>query len=153
MIQGLAQTVERENPDFILFVGDREECIAATIVGNYMDVLVAHIGGGDPVYGNADDPIRFAGSKLAHIHFVTAKPYAENLKKIGEEDFRIFFVGNPAYENIANTKSVSLESISQFLDFNILAGRYIVLLKHPLSSEKENSYEQMKLTLQNRKKH
>ncbi len=148
LIQALAQTVEREDPDLILFVGDREECIAATVVGNYMDVLVAHIGGGDPVYGNADDPIRFAGSKLAHIHLVTAKPYAENLKRIGEEEFRIFFVGNPAYANIANTPRVPLEDISQFLDFDISDSRYVVLLKHPLSSEKESAYEQMKVTLQ-----
>lgn len=147
LIQGLAQTVERECPDFLLVVGDREECIATTVVGNYMDVLVAHIGGGDPVYGNADDPIRFAGSKLAHIHFATAKPYAENLKRIGEEEFRVFFVGNPAYANIINTPHISLKDISQFLDFDISDKRYIVLLKHPLSSEKDSAYEQMKKTL------
>ena len=78
----LSQTVERENPDILLVLGDREESIATAIVGNYMDVLVAHIGGGDPVYGNADDPIRIAVSKIAHFHFTTAKPYAQNLKKI-----------------------------------------------------------------------
>jgi len=148
LIQGLAQTVEREEPDFLLFVGDREECIAATIVGNYMDVLVAHIGGGDPVYGNADDPIRFAASKLAQIHFVTAKSYAENLKKIGEEEFRIFFIGNPAYANIVNTEQISLEEASKMLNFDITDGRYIALLKHPLSSEKESTYKQMNITLQ-----
>ena len=147
LIQGLAQTVERECPDFLLVVGDREECIATTIVGNYMDVLVAHIGGGDPVYGNADDPIRFAGSKLAHIHFVTAKSYAENLKKIGEEEFRVFFVGNPAYANIVSTPHIPLIDICQFLDFDISDKRYIVLLQHPLSSEKQNAYEQMIMTL------
>jgi len=147
LIQALAQTVERENPDFLLFVGDREECIATTVVGNYMDVLVAHIGGGDAVYGNADDPIRFAGSKLAHIHFVTAKPYAENLKRIGEEEFRIFFVGNPAYANIVNTERILLEDISRFLDFDISDKRFIVLLKHPLSSEKKSAYGQMKTIL------
>jgi GDP/UDP-N,N'-diacetylbacillosamine 2-epimerase (hydrolysing) len=148
LIQALAQTVERINPDFILFVGDREECIAATVVGNYMGTLVAHIGGGDPVFGNADDPIRFAASKLANIHFVTAKPYVENLKRIGEEEFRIFFVGNPAYANIVNTEKVSLNEASKFLNFDITDGRYIVLLKHPLSSEKEDTYRQMKITLQ-----
>ena len=45
LTQALSRTVERENPDFILVVGDREESIAAAIVGNYMNVLVAHIGG------------------------------------------------------------------------------------------------------------
>ena len=30
-----------------------------------MEKIVVHIGGGDTVYGNADDPMRFAVSKLA----------------------------------------------------------------------------------------
>lgn len=148
LTQALCQTVEREQPDFLLVVGDREESIATAVVGNYMDILVAHIGGGDPVYGNADDPIRFAVSKLAHIHFVTSRSYAENLKRIGEEEFRIFFAGNPAYANIANTDRISLEEVSSILNFDISDNRYVVLLKHPLSSEKESAYKQMKITLQ-----
>ena len=68
LIQGLTQTVERTDPDFLLVLGDREESIATAIVGNYMEKLVVHIGGGDPVYGNADDPMRFAVSKLSLIH-------------------------------------------------------------------------------------
>lgn len=143
----ITQTVEREKPDFLLVVGDREESIATAIVGNYMDTLVAHIGGGDPVYGNADDPIRFAVSRLAHIHFTTAKQYAHNLKKMGEQGFRIFNKGNPALDNIRKTPVISLYKISDFLEFDISNGNYIMLLKHPLSSEKEDSRWQMEITL------
>lgn len=39
----LSQTIERYHPDFILVVGDREESIAAAIVGNYSNTLVGHI--------------------------------------------------------------------------------------------------------------
>ena len=46
LTNALAQTVERENPDFLFVIGDREESIATALVGNYMDVLVAHLGGG-----------------------------------------------------------------------------------------------------------
>jgi len=147
LIQSLTQTVDREQPDFLLFVGDREESIATAIVGNYMDILVAHIGGGDPVFGNADDPIRFAVSKLAHIHFATAKPYTDNLEQIGEEAFRIFFSGNPAICNIHETPALPLQEVSDFLQWDITDGRYLVLIKHPLSSEKEEAAEQMEITL------
>ncbi len=147
LIQSLTQTVDREEPDFLLFVGDREESIATAIVGNYMDILVAHIGGGDPVFGNADDPIRFAVSKLAHIHFATAQPYAKNLAQIGEEKFRIFFSGNPAICNILETQQIPIQEVSNFLQWDIADGRYIVLIKHPLSSEKESAAEQMEITL------
>ena len=64
--------------------------IATAIVGNYMNVLVAHIGGGDPVYGNADDPIRFADSKLAHIHCCAAKEYANNLLQTRKKNLGSF---------------------------------------------------------------
>ena len=124
---GLSQTVERERPDMMIVIGDREESIATALVGNYMDVLVAHYGGGDTVYGNADDPIRFAVSKLAHIHFTGAEQYAENLRNIGEEEFRVFNVGNPAYDNIRRVPEMDLKQLSEFLDFDITDGKYTVL--------------------------
>ena len=144
----LSQTVERENPDFLIVVGDREESIATALVGNYMNVLTAHLGGGDPVYGNADDPIRHAVSKLAHIHFTTTKLYADYLKRMGEEEWRIFNIGNPSLDSIRKEPYKSLEEISDFLQFNINDKEYTVLIKHPLSSELEDSYFQMKVTLE-----
>lgn len=147
LVTGMAQTVEREKPDFLIYAGDREEGIAAALVGNYMDLLFAHIGGGDPVYGNADDPIRFAISKLAHIHFTSAKQHAENLKRVGEEEFRIFWVGNPSLDNIRNTRTIKTEELRKYLDFEIETRKYIVLINHPLSSEKEASGFQMRTIL------
>lgn len=145
LISGLTQTVEREKTDMLLVVGDREESIATTIVGNYMDVVVAHIGGGDPVWGNADDPIRMAASKLAHIHFTTAQPYAKNLVSMGEDDWRISFCGTPGLDNIANEPILDISEVSSFVGSEL--ADYIVVLKHPLSSEYESAYEQMKATL------
>ena len=143
----LSQTVERVQPDILLVLGDREESIATAIVGNYMDVLVAHIGGGDPVYGNADDPIRIAVSKIAHLHFTLAKPYAENLLRISEQDFRIHFAGNPAYYNIDKTPYMDIATLSNSLNFDLEDQKFLVLIKHPLSSELKDSYQQMKVTL------
>ncbi len=143
----LSQTIERESPDFLLVVGDREESIATALVGNYMDVLTAHIAGGETVVGNADDPIRFAVSKLAHIHFTTAQAYSENLKKLGEEEFRVFTVGNPALDTIRMTNEMAWEEVKKGLNWHIEKNKYIVFIKHPLSSEKESAYEQMKTAL------
>lgn len=144
----LAQVVERESPDFLLVVGDREESIATAMVGNYMDVLVAHIGGGDPVYGNADDPVRFAVSKLAHVHFAFSEAHSRNLKAIGEEEFRIFSAGNPAIDNIIKTPVLALGEISAHLKFDLEDSRYIVFIKHPLSSELLDAHSQMETALQ-----
>ena len=147
LIEGLTQVVERVQPSILLFAGDREESIATCIVGNYMNILVAHIGGGDPVYGNADDPIRLACSKLAHIHFATTKKYATNIKKLGEEDFRICFSGNPALNNILNTKKINKRELSNLLNMDLITHDYIVFIKHPLSSEIKNSLNHMSVTM------
>ncbi|MCC2615126.1 UDP-N-acetylglucosamine 2-epimerase [Aestuariibacter halophilus] len=146
LISGLSQTVERVKPDFLLVVGDREESIATALVGNYMDVLVAHIGGGDPVFGNADDPVRMAVSKLAHIHFATAEPYAENLHRLGEEAHRICFSGTPGLDNIVNEPHIGLDKVSDFIGTAL--HDYVVVLKHPLSSEQADAAAQMRVTLQ-----
>jgi len=145
---GLCQTVDRVKPDILLVIGDREESIATALVGNYMDTLVAHLGGGDPVFGNADDPIRFAVSKLAHIHFTTTQVYAENLVKMSEDPFRIFNVGNPAFDNIRAEPTLTMKEIADYLQFDIEKQKYIVIIKHPLSSEKEEAYNQMQVSLE-----
>ena len=144
LIQGLAQTVERTNPDFLLVVGDREESIATAIVGNYMNKIVVHKGGGDPVFGNADDPMRFAVSKLAHVHCCNAQVHVENLKKIGEEDFRIFLTGHTAYANIEKEPIIPIDVLKQTIG---ISKKFIVLIKHPLSSELKQSGFQMEMTM------
>ncbi|HOQ23851.1 MAG: UDP-N-acetylglucosamine 2-epimerase [Bacillota bacterium] len=148
LVTGLAQTVERESPDFLVVVGDREESIATALVGNYMGVLVAHISGGDPVYGHTDDPVRHAVSKLAHIHFTITEQHQRILEKMGEDSFRIFNVGNPALDRIRQEPSLSLAEISAKLDFDLTDGCYAVLIKHPLAAEKESAYRQMRVTLE-----
>jgi GDP/UDP-N,N'-diacetylbacillosamine 2-epimerase (hydrolysing) len=149
MLYGLSQTIEREQPDVLLVVGDREESIAAALVGNYMGVLTAHLGGGDPVWGNSDDPIRMAVSKLAHIHLVTAKVYGDNLiKSLHEDEFRVHFIGNPANENIKKEERLDLNILSDYLDFDIRNGKYIVLIKHPLSIEALSAGEQYRKVLE-----
>jgi GDP/UDP-N,N'-diacetylbacillosamine 2-epimerase (hydrolysing) len=148
LLLGMAQTVEREQPDYLLVVGDREESIATALIGNYMGILVAHLAGGDPVYGHTDDPIRHAVSKLAHIHFVMAEAHGRILRRMGEEEFRIFNVGNPSLDLIKSVPYMELQEVSKRLGFDINDGNYVVLIKHPLATEKEDSYEQMRVTLE-----
>ena len=147
LTSALAQTVEREQPDVLFVVGDREESIAMAIVGNYMNVLTAHLAGGDTVFGNADDPIRFATSKLVHIHFPFSQRSADNLERVGEEAFRIFNVGNPALDRIRMTPQRTLREVSDALHFDISDGNYVALINHPLSSECAEAGKQAEVIL------
>ena len=147
LVTALSQTVERESPDVLIVVGDREESLATAVVGNYMNVVVAHVGGGDTVFGNEDDPVRFAVSKLAHLHFTTCEQYADNLKRIGEEGFRVICTGNPSLDNIRETERLDIGELRRQLTWNIESGKYVVLINHPLSSEREAAGSQMGTTL------
>lgn len=135
LVKELTKFIKKDRPDFILTVGDREEAIAASIVGNYNKILVVHIGGGDKAYGNTDDPIRFATSKLSHIHCVFSKINYKNLLNFGEESFRIFQTGNPSYTNIANQKIQNLKEISKKLGINLKKKNFIIFIQHPISSQ------------------
>ena len=55
------------------------------------------------------------------------------MAKVGEEDFRIFWTGNPGLDNIKNTKRLSLEEIGGHLGIKITDGKFLVFIKHPLS--------------------
>lgn len=145
LINGLASIVNKAKPDVLFVVGDREESIATAIVGNYMNVLTAHLGGGDPVYGNADDPIRCAVSKIAHVHFTTNKQYSDNLIKMGEDPNRVVFSGTPGLDNIIAEPLISIDAINSF--FGITLNDFVVFIKHPLSSEVENCEHQIKTSI------
>ena len=145
LLAGLARIVERQKPDILLVVGDREESIATAIVGNYMNVLVAHIGGGDPVWGNSDDPIRMATSKLSHLHFATTKQYCQNLEALGEDAWRIHMCGTPGLDNIRMEEELPLETVASFIGTDLQD--YVVLINHPLSSEAKDILEETNILL------
>ncbi|NLJ96386.1 MAG: UDP-N-acetylglucosamine 2-epimerase (hydrolyzing), partial [Clostridiales bacterium] len=95
-IMGLTDIVTRENPDWLLVLGDREESISTATVGSYMNIPIAHVCGGDRVVGNIDDSVRHAVTKLAHLHFPTTKENGERILRLGEEPWRVHVTGNPA---------------------------------------------------------
>jgi len=146
-IISLAQTVERVKPELILVAGDREESLVGAITGSYMNIPIAHMGGGDRVLGNVDDTVRHAVTKLAHLHFASSEDSTRRIIQMGEEPWRVYLTGSPALDDIRLTPSISLDEISKQLLFP-LEKPFILLLQHPLSSEYEEAGKQMETTLQ-----
>ena len=138
---------------YILVLGDREESIATALVSTYMNIPLVHISGGDRVIGNADDQIRHAVTKLAHIHLTTNLESRNRILALGEQKFRVHNVGNPGLDRMIKTKKLSNSQLSKNLNFNIHKNEpYIILIQHALSSEVSGAYEQMKTTLEAVKK-
>jgi GDP/UDP-N,N'-diacetylbacillosamine 2-epimerase (hydrolysing) len=148
-LQGLVQTVARVRPDILLVLGDREEAMTTALVGAYMNIPVAHLCGGDRVIGNVDDQVRHSVTKLAHLHFVTNSESAIRIARLGEQPFRIFNVGNPGLDRLLEVPPLSIDELSDRLGFSILSSEpFIMLIQHAISSESNQAYEQMKISME-----
>ncbi len=144
----LANLLNHENPDIVLVAGDREEAISVTMTCAYLDIVVAHFFGGDIVKdGNIDNSARYASSKFAHIHFPSLPEHRETLMKLGEDDFRIFVMGNPALDRIASTRFLSKSEVLSNLGVkNKKISNYCVLIQHPTAQALKQD-EQIRSTL------
>lgn len=148
-VMGLTDIVNIEKPDWLMVLGDREESISTAIVGTYLNIPVAHICGGDRVVGNIDDSVRHAVTKLSHLHFPTTVENGNRILKMGEEPWRVNVVGNPALDSIRKQPDLSYEYINSSLNADLREDKpFILLIKHPLSSEIPRAGEQMKITLE-----
>lgn len=148
-VMGLTDIVLREKPDWLLVLGDREESIATAIVGTYMNIPVAHMSGGDKVVGNIDDSVRHAVTKLAHLHFPATEESGQRILKMGEEPWRVNVVGEPSLDSIRKQPDLSYEYLSEKLEFDLAENEpFILLIKHPLSSEVNEAEKQMRVTLE-----
>ena len=147
-LQGLVQSVARVRPDILLVLGDREEAMTTALVGAYMNIPVAHLCGGDRVIGNVDDQVRHAVTKLAHMHFVTNSESAERIIRLGEQSFRIFDVGNPGLDRLLEVPVINAAELSGLLGFKIVDDEpFVMLIQHVISTEVDQAYEQMKVSL------
>lgn len=144
----IAHSIENEKPDIVIVAGDREEALSVTASCAYLSVPVAHFFGGDIAKdGNVDNSIRYAASKLAHLHFVTLPEHKENLIKMGEDDWRIFVVGNPAIDRLISTPHISKQDLLNSFGLKGSVFSYVVLIQHPIISETDTQAEKIRHTL------
>ena len=147
-IPALAQAFFRLKPDIVLIAGDREEALSTSIAAAYMDIPVAHFFGGDVALdGNIDNSVRYATSKLSHIHFPTLEEHKINLLKLGEDEWRIHVVGNPALDRLLNTVILPRTEISKYFNSDINNSPYFVLIQHSIITEVEKQAEHIRITL------
>lgn len=145
-IDGYAEAYERLQPDVVLLSGDRIETFGCCIAAAYMGIPIAHIQAGDKS-GHIDDSARHAIGKFAHIHLASCDDSANRLRRMGEQDFRIFNVGAPQLDNIAGVdyRRSSVDVNGQHLD---LSGPYILLVQHSVMAEMAEAGEQVAATLE-----
>lgn len=143
---GVADALVRLKPDIILVVGDRGEHLMAAIAGAHMNIPVAHIQAGE-LSGNIDGMTRHAITRFAHVHFASNQDAADRLRKMGEQEFRIFLTGAPQLDELINGHFVSPEEVASIFQLD-LNKPIILVAQHPVTEEYEDAVFQIQKTLE-----
>jgi len=130
--------------DYCCVLGDRFELLPIINTAIIFQKPIIHLHGGEKSEGAIDEQVRHMITKAAHIHFVACEKYAENIRKMGEQEWRIFNVGALGIDNIVNSKKIP--KVELFKQLKLYENRRTVLMTyHPVTLEyKISPFEQIK---------
>jgi len=132
-VRGFGAAFESLSPDAVLVLGDRIEAFAAATAASIGGRRVVHLHGGDRAEGVADEAMRHAISKLAHVHCPATSQSRKRLIRMGEPEDRVFNTGSPAIDGLVDVAPVGA------IDF--------IVLQHPIGAADAQEYAWMRQTL------
>jgi GDP/UDP-N,N'-diacetylbacillosamine 2-epimerase (hydrolysing) len=141
----LPTVLQRMKPNIILIAGDRGEQLMGAIAGLHLGIPVAHIQSGE-LSGNVDGIVRHSITKLSHIHFAANEEFAERVRRLGEQEFRIFTTGAPLVDELVKgmvTPEEELRARYRLADAN----RLILTVQHPVTEEEAAAGQQVTETI------
>lgn len=133
-VMRIGKAIDRLSPDVVLVLGDRIEALAGALAGQVGGLRVAHIHGGDRAEGVADEAMRHATSKLAHLHFAATAQSRRRLIRMGENPLRVYNTGSPAIDALSGV--VPAEDAPQ-----------LIVMQHPVGEDDETERRWMDATL------
>lgn len=145
-LMSVTDSFVRLKPDIVLLAGDRGEQLMAAIAAAHMSIPVAHIQAGE-LSGNIDGMTRHAITRYAHIHFASSEDAAERLRRMGEQEFRIFLTGAPQLDELVTGEYASPEEIASLYRLDV-SKPIILFAQHPITEEYDQVATQVRETLE-----
>lgn len=137
--QGFVEYLDSNRPDSVFILGDRWEMLALATAASLLRIPIVHHSGGDITQGSQDNQTRYALSVLSHTHLVALDEHRERLLHLGEEDWRVISVGEPALIEITQAVSNDIRR-----ELGLKPGASFVLATyHPTSFEAKSFTEQV----------
>ncbi|BCS87543.1 UDP-N-acetylglucosamine 2-epimerase [Pseudodesulfovibrio sediminis] len=133
-LSGCAQALADIQPDTLVLLGDRYECLACATAAALLHIPVAHIHGGEVTEGAIDDYFRHAITKMAHLHFTSCEPYRRRVIQLGENPNTVFNVGALGVENILTMPLMDKSALESDLDFT-MGDTCLLTTFHPVTLE------------------
>src|SRR3990167_2599932 len=129
-IIGFSDTLQKLSPNILILLGDRFEILAAAQAALIQKIPLAHIHGGELSEGAIDDAIRHCITKMSHLHFVATETYRKRVIQLGEHPERVFNVGAPGLERIANAKLLDRHELEEKLNIQLGTQNFLITY-HP----------------------
>jgi len=145
-LRGVTEVLAREQPDFLLLLGDRGEMLAGAIAALHTGIPCVHIHGGERS-GTVDEPVRHAISKLATYHFVATPGSRDRLVRMGEDEARIFVTGAPGLDGLPALGALPRGDCVAALGLAD-GGPFVLAVFHPVVQQAGQIREQTQALLQ-----
>ena len=125
------KVLQKEQPDWVVVVGDVNPTMACTIVANKMGIKVAHVEAGLRSYDRSmpEEVNRVLTDSIADLLLTPSIDGNMNLKKEGIADEKIKFVGNIMIDTLFNMRKRSDES-TILGDLGIEENGYVLVTLH-----------------------
>lgn len=118
VLTGVSEILQKEKPDLVLVHGDTTTSFAAALAAFYENIPVGHVEAGLRTYDmKSPYPEEFnrqAVDLVTDLYFAPTETAAENLRKEGKPDDRIFVTGNTVIDalQITTSKEYSDENLN-----------------------------------------
>jgi GDP/UDP-N,N'-diacetylbacillosamine 2-epimerase (hydrolysing) len=127
--------------DYACVLGDRYEILSIVINAILYNKPIIHINGGEVTEGAIDEVVRSMTTKAAHLHFVSCENYADNIKRMGEEEWRIHNTGTLSADSMRLAPRTAKGDLFRDIGLDI-EKKTILMTYHPVTQETTISHEE-----------
>jgi len=136
----LADLLGCMRPDLLLLIADRYEVLAPASVALALRIPIAHIEGGEISEGAIDDAVRNAVTKMSHLHFTSTNAARRRIIDMGEEEWRVHWVGAPSLDHLRRTPLLNREQTETRLKLKLNQPTILVSC-HPVTIAQDTLHE------------
>lgn len=127
-IVGIKKYCQKNKPDSILVLGDRDEAFAAAIVGIHFDIPVIHISGGDLSGPAVDQYLRNAITVFSKLHLIQTNQSRKNVIKLGALPKNSFVVGSLGLDGLKKSQLFNRKKLSKMFKLDTMKRWFLFLL-------------------------
>ena len=130
---------ENHKYDLLIVLGDRYEMLSVAIAASMQRIPILHLHGGEATYGNYDEFIRHAITKMSLYHFAATEEYRRRIIQLGEDPSKVYYLGALGAENCMHIEEKNVPETVKTLDEK----RYFTVLFHPETLTDDSAAEQI----------